>query len=159
MIATDCLACWHYEVQEGHDDDSHISPKVPCCSHHRYSGRPAAGNVCQGYVPWLRVAQEVIARDLRTMHEKLDDPRGGCRGFLGSLNRRGHDLMASVQKLEDLLEQTEEIPLTTPKPRQLMGIKAPAAFVYVNALRDVLRHSERGWTRLPRHALSMSCHR
>lgn len=64
--------------------------------------------------------------------------------------------MASVQKLEDLLEQTDQIPLTTPKPRQLMGIKTAAAFVYVNVLRDVLRHAERGRPRSLRHAQSMT---
>lgn len=156
MIATDCLACCHYEVQEGHDDDGHVLPNAPCCSHHRHSSRAAAGSVCQGYLPWLRVAQEVLSRHVRTMHEKLDDPRGGCRSLFGRLNRRGHDLMASVQKLEDLLEQTDQIPLTTPKPRQLMGSKTAAAFVYVNVLRDVLRHAERGRPRLLRHAQSMT---
>ena len=141
MSKTTCHACHRYElqeVQEVQDVNRHVSPNVPCCFRHRHPDRASTADGCQGYRPWLQVAQEVLHRHVRTLYEELDDPRHGYRSLFGSLNRQGHDLLARIQELEALLGQSEAIPLTTAKPRQFVGTKTPSVPVYVEVLREML---------------------
>jgi hypothetical protein len=138
MIETNCHACHRYELQEVQNVDRHEAPSVPSCFHHRHSHGLSGTYGCQDYLPWLQVAQEVIYRDLRTLHQEMNGTRHGYRSLFGSLNRQGHDLSARIRELEALLRQSEAIPSTTAKPRELMGTKTPSVSMYVEALRDML---------------------
>lgn len=135
MAMKTCHACHRYEPTSA---EGETSPGMPCCSDHRRAQRLSRTDGCHGYLPWLQVAQEVIHRDIQTLHEELNDPGSGCRSVFGRLNRNGRNVLARLQELEALLGQSETIPLTTPKPRQLMGSKTPSVSVYVEVLRDML---------------------
>ncbi len=109
-----------------------------CCCGHGRTQKPSSTHDCQRHISWLVIAQEVIHREIQTLHRELLDPRHGYRSVFGGLNRKGRNLSAGVSELEMLLEKSQAIPLTTSKPRQLMGAITHPASVYVEVLRDTL---------------------
>ena len=141
MIETNCHACHRYDVLEAPEVAARTLPDSSCRFRQRHPDRVSTTYGCQGYRPWLQVAQEVLHKHVRIIHKELNDPSCGYWSPLGSLNRRGRDLLAHAHELEALLRQSEAIPHTTAKPRLLMETVTPSVPEYAGALRQMLATS------------------
>lgn len=142
MIETNCHACHRYDGLELPEVAGQTLPNASCRFRQRHPDRVSTTYGCQGYRPWLQVAQEVLHKHVRTIHKELNDPGCGYWSPFGGLNRRGRDLLAHARELQALLEQSEAIPHTTAKPRLLMETVTPSVPEYAGALRERLATSD-----------------
>ncbi|MEI6499837.1 MAG: hypothetical protein WCP21_02300 [Armatimonadota bacterium] len=138
MIQTNCHACHRYDALELPEVAGRTSPPSSCRFRQRHPERVSTTYGCQGYRPWLQVAQEVLHKHVRIIHKELNAPSCGYWSPFGGLNRRGRELLAHAQELQALLEQSETIPHTTAKPQQLMEPTPPSVPDYVGVLREMI---------------------